>query len=728
MQHNFSYILLLFTLLLYPLTGKTQGYRYETAVPLVSGPEPGAPVSMPWMGGLNTVQASLADTDGNGQPELVLFDRSSTQVQVFAQTAEGWVWLPEERFRFPADITNWLLLVDYNGDGRKDLFTYTPAGIRVFKNTAAGGAPASWELDYPLLTYPGNSGSVNLLVNSGDVPLIADTDGDGDVDIASFDPSGSGTIRWYKNVGVEKFGRTDMLAFELADEHWGGVTECHCKTIALDKTPCPSQGGRQAQRPMHAGGKSLLWHDVSGDGIPDLLIGEEECTQLYYLPNSGTAAAPVFAEANVGLPGAAVNPGFKFQAAYALGNDILITSNLKNGGNQLNLQQSLWLYEQQAPGTFALAQKDFLQQQALDAGEEGRPAFFDIDADGDQDLLLGSKGTLQADGNYASLALYENTGTAQAPAFKLKDKDYKGLSAAKYQNLQPQLLDFNKDGAADLLITALDRSAGRVRALVFLNKATAAAPVNFETTPSLELPLQLSTLDYPFYYDVSGDGLPDVLAGRFDGSLRLYTNTGTAAAPAFTLSDEAYKGFALENVRRHLVPTVGDANGDGQPDLVVSDASGGLRILYSFLKSELTAGNAEIISVELGEAEVAPRLGDRSWPALANLWAEELPALAVGQIGGGLVLLRNETPRPRQDGEAFALDVYPNPSKGRPVNIKTNAPAQVRVLSLLGQLVASWHTSGQEALLWEPALPAGLYIVEARFAGARKVKKLIVAP
>jgi len=38
----------------------------------------------------------------------------------------------------------------------------------------------------------------------------------------------------------------------------------------------------------------------------------------------------------------------------------------------------------------------------------------------------------------------------------------------------------------------------------------------------------------PFFADLDGDGLPDLLVGQFgDGKLRFYKNVGTRAAPRF---------------------------------------------------------------------------------------------------------------------------------------------------------------------------------------------------
>jgi hypothetical protein len=725
MPNHFSAPGLLFLLLLSFLpAAKGQSFRFEEGVPLHRGQER---LAMPWTGGLNAVQASRADVTGDGREELVLFEHSSAQLYVFAQTTGGWQWLPEAQYRFPEGLRGWVLLADYNGNGRQDLFTATAAGVKVFEHIAAPGSPARWEERYPLLLYAGTNAPVNLLINSGDIPIIADTDGDGDLDIISFDPSGRGTIRWYKNVGMERWGRSDTLAFELTDRQWGGITECDCNQLALNYSLCPSEGER-ILRPLHAGGKSLLWKDLNGDGVPDLLIGDEECDLLYYLPNTGTAAAPLFSSVATGLPGAAQAPDFLFPAAFDLENSVLVSANLRRNSLNMDLSQSLWLYERQGPGAWALLQKDFLQHQMLDVGEEARPAFLDVDGDGDQDLLLGHAGTRQPDGYYASLLLYENRGTAAAPAFHLKESDYLGLAQRKWNFLHPQQVDFNADGSPDLILTGYDVSVNRVRTLLYLNQAQPGAPARFDAAQARELELPLSTLDYPHFFDVTSNGLPDVLVGRFDGSLRLFTTTGTAAAPQFALSEQAYKGFGIDNFRRPFIPTVGDVSGNGQADLVVTDGSGNMRVLYAFLQPGHTAANALPAGVQVGEGTEALRLGDKSWPVAVRLWQGEADALVVGQIGGGLLLLRNELGAEGQPEGGYTLEVYPNPSLGRPLTIKTNAPAQLMLYNSLGQVIKHWSVNGAEPLVWEPRLSPGMYIVVARFSGGRLHKKMIISP
>ena len=78
---------------------------------------------------------------------------------------------------------------------------------------------------------------------------------------------------------------------------------------------------------------------------------------------------------------------------------------------------------------FDFRQNDFLVDQMIDLGSGGRPAFFDYNADGLMDLLIGNYGYfLPSSGNRLSaLFLFENVGTTTQPAYELVDDDYLGM-------------------------------------------------------------------------------------------------------------------------------------------------------------------------------------------------------------------------------------------------------------------------------------------------------------
>src|SRR5690554_8086634 len=80
-------------------------------------------------------------------------------------------------------------LVDFNGDGKKDIFTYTLGGIKVYKNISNSTDGVQWELYKDPIKSVVNNNLVSLYVSSNDIPAYVDVDGDGDIDVLAFNVS-----------------------------------------------------------------------------------------------------------------------------------------------------------------------------------------------------------------------------------------------------------------------------------------------------------------------------------------------------------------------------------------------------------------------------------------------------------------------------------------------------------------------------------------------------------
>ena len=182
----------------------------------------GSFISMPWAGGLNATQFNTIDLNGDGNQDLAIFDRTSDRVITFINDNNQYRYAPEYEIYFPTEITNWMLLRDYNGDGKKDIFTGDNLGIKVYKNTTPAGGPLQWQQFYfpasvgpksPVLLTTGTSNKINLQLNGDDLPAISDADGDGDLDLFVPRYPGGGTIEFHKNLSVENAEPLDSLDF-----------------------------------------------------------------------------------------------------------------------------------------------------------------------------------------------------------------------------------------------------------------------------------------------------------------------------------------------------------------------------------------------------------------------------------------------------------------------------------------------------------------------------------
>ena len=166
----------------------------------------------PWAGGLNFCQFSEIDLNQDGRLDLFVFDRSGNKIQTYINNGTAnqvdYVLAPEFISKFPI-MHDWVLLRDYNCDGKMDIFTYSVAGFSIFKNTSTIAAGLQFQfMQYIVNTdrSPNSSHFIgNLFVSQIDLPAIRDVDGDGDLDILTFQ-NGGNQVEYHKNNSMELFG------------------------------------------------------------------------------------------------------------------------------------------------------------------------------------------------------------------------------------------------------------------------------------------------------------------------------------------------------------------------------------------------------------------------------------------------------------------------------------------------------------------------------------------
>lgn len=670
---------------------------------------------MPLAGGLNSVQAGMLDVDSDGQDDLVVFERFSRQIRVFRMSNNGvWLYQPFLEKLFPEEVSDWMLLRDFNCDGKPDLFTGDPLGVRVFTNIGSASTGLRWRPynpGFPLLTK-GFTANINLKVNANDIPAIDDIDGDGDLDILATRFVGNSTVEYHKNLSMERTGSCDSLQLERITQNWGGLEECSCGSFAFGE-PCPPSAGRT----QHTGGKALYTLDIDADGDKDLLFGEEECNQGFLLINRGnTATAEMTDFTDFTSTGSLVFPSFSRIDGNLDGiPDLLTSTNLaaRTDNQQLFTNSVRFMASSgSSQPVFAAPVKGFLQQEMIDLGDQAFPAVFDLDGDGDEDLLTGTW--------RGGLSFFENTGVPGDPDLRLRSEDFLGLHKAGYYNIRPQLTDLTADGIADLVFTATFSETGTTQ--LYLIPNTTAPGFRGEASQLKPLGFGMGAKDNLLMYDISGDGRPDIITFNSQGSLTYFRQT---ADETFVAESEDLYTLGTDPLRARSPLHAADVDGDGEEDLIIGTATGNISVLFQFRKPTREFRNVQVRNTLSGEAEEY-QPGGYVHPVVGHWFRESRASLLAGTVTGGFILLRPESVASLPAEPVVRL--FPNPiSDGQSLNIRADRAGIVTVYSVLGQRVGEPRTvpASVAVPVHLPDLAPGVYLIRFSTGNQQKTQRLI---
>lgn len=635
--------------------------------------EQGYSYPQPWIGGLNACQFSEIDLDLDGRLDLVVFDRHGNRILPFlnygARGESDYTYAPEYIIRFPP-VREWMNLIDFNYDGRNDLFTYTTGGIRIYENVS--DTALTFRLKVPLLYSFYYNGYVNLFALTDDYPVFTDIDLDGDMDVLNFFTLGK-YINYHKNLSMEKYGVCDSLDFRLTEQCWGYFEESELSNVLTLNISC---GNRSDNRPLERhSGSTLLALDLDGDLDKDLLIGDVDYATIIGLLNGGTTDSAHMISQDTLFPSNSVPihlmsmPVCNYLDVNNDGIRELVVSPFDPGLDRTDNYQSVWLYRNKGTNdapVFELQQKDFIQEWMVDMGAGAYPVLFDVDQDGLQDLLVGNFGYL--DSAYYSLgflyliyrsqvALFMNTGTAGKPLFTLYDRDFGGLSSLMITGAYPALYDLDNDGDADMLV---GNSEGT---LIFLENTAGPGQIPSFLPPVLNYQqIDAGHFSTPQLVDLDRDGDADLVIGNRNGTLSYYRNTGSADTPVFTLITEQLGGVDVTNINLSLdgYSTPCFFESDGEYRLFVGSEFGDI-FYYKDIDGNLT-GTFTLVD----DHYLYIREGARTGMAIWNFNEDSYPDMIIGNYSGGITSFRGIIPPevgvPEIPGQFPGIHIYPNPA------------------------------------------------------------------
>lgn len=686
--------------------------------------ENGNELKFPFAGGLNSGQYGTIDFNQDGLQDLVVFDRSADKLITFANTGNSYVYAPEFEHSFPENIQNWMVLADYNCDGKKDIFTYTNLGIRVFRNT--NQSTLEWELVADPVFTKGSSSQVNISVNTTDIPAIADLDGDGDLDILVYNFASGGFIHFHKNISIETTGHCNNLDFERVTRQYGDFEECTCDEFVFSGDPCSANG-----RILHAGGKSILAFDNDGDGDLELVIGQEECSDMNIFTNEGTPTEAAFTSYNNLFPeqGQAIDMQ-RFPTPYYVDvtfdglKDIIVAPNLRaNPDGLIDNRLTSWLFKNTGTPTmpnFRFEGQDFLQTDMIDVGEYAYPTFADIDGDFDEDLLVAGTGQQSGGLFHSSLWLYEKT----PQGFVLADKDFSSLSQLNFTYLNVSVQYLNADNLPDMIVSGI--GPGNDTGLYYIPGTSVNGKTVFQPNQMVKMVSTISAFDDPEFCDVNGDGALDLLLGKQNGKLEYYVNTRTNDSPSFQLENGAYLGLDFNGAKGNLNITAKDIDRDGTTDLITTDRSGIMSIYLDFT----TPGSqpeSDILKIDDSEQKHTTVFGRSNHPAIGIVDGKTV--LAVGNIRGGFSMMELSGSLVDNGGE-LELTVFPNPSRIDKV-VKFHTPSEGVELEIFGvagnRMVGPLKMNANQTLQLDLSIyQTGLYLARIRKGSSTQTRKFIL--
>lgn len=706
--------MLFFVVLNFATAWSQFGFLYNDSIVVKYG---GDTLELPWAGGFNHAQFSSFDYDFDGEEDLFIFDRSSNQIRVLLRRfdAQGNAFYKYEngvRNKFPEDVRYRATLVDYNGDGKPDLFTYGIGGIKLYKNTGNAIDGLQWELASNLLRTDYLGTNSNLYVSSIDIPAIVDVDNDGDIDVLTFHIGGQ-RVEYHKNVSMENYGVPDSLEFVLMNECWGQFIEDETNnSVTLYATDGPCGGGSSVSNPeknLRHAGSCILGIDLDDDSVMDLILGDVAYNNLTALTNSGTAP-------NQDSPMESADPNFPsnttpvdmsvFPCGFYLDVDHDGVKDLVVGTNAAGVAQnksSISYYKNLGTNNFpnfSFVQNDFLQAEMIENGRGSVPVLVDLNGDGLKDLLVANnysyKPVLDKETRIMS---YYNTGSSEVPVFTFISDDWMSFSSSGLGlRVVPTFGDLDGDGDLDMIV---GNETGHVH---YYENTGGTGPMSFSTPPILQMQddlgvvINVTSFATPNLVDLDNDGLLDLVIGRRMGGMFYYNNTGTAATPSFEFVTNNLGNVDMStpvNPESYAVPQFIRHN--DTLNLFIGNRTGSIHYYKDIEDNLFDGGTFALISNNYAGINTS----SFSAPFITQLTEDSSYHMFVGGDLGGIWSFKADPFSAPIDDDSLSLvsfnenvewGIYPNPSSNGIFTIGisgTNQVVYIEVRDMVGRLVKS---------------------------------------
>tara|TARA_B100000925_G_C22001494_1_gene471538 strand:+ start:664 stop:2841 length:2178 start_codon:yes stop_codon:yes gene_type:complete len=681
--------------------------------------ENGLPYKSALDGGINSGQFSNIDLNLDGVMDLIVFDRSGNKLNPYINNNGNYIYAPKYRNNFPK-IHDWILMRDYNLDGKNDIFTYSSGGMAVYLNTSNNIDLEFTEVTQLVLSDYG-SNFLNIYISPVDIPAISDIDYDGDLDVLTFSILG-GFVEYHKNQSMELYGNCDSLIFEFSESCWGLFYEgLNSYILNCQNCQCPQVNSNYNAKQKHAG-STILAIDIDNDNDKDLILGDISYNNLNILINGGDSQNAFMVNIDSIFPQnfnntlAANIQGFP--AGYYIDvtsdgiKDLIVTTNSQNNSENY---ESCWLYEnngQNNEPNFNFIQNNFLQADMLDFGTSAFPVFYDYNNDGLEDLIIGNYGYHNVNNDpTSSLALLENTGSDSIPSFNLIDRDWLNISSINLNtslnipalNLSPTFGDLDGDNDKDLILGDADGK---------LHLFTNIGNNNFQLSSPNFQNIDIGQFAQPQLIDVNRDGLIDIIIGEQDGTINFLPNNGSSNNAIYDTIIENWGGIDVDQSyisTGFSSPFLYDSS--GVYILFVGSYSGNI---YQFSNIE---NNIYGQFTELNSTVSNIWDGGKSALTLKDINSDNNPEMIIGNLAGGISyfssdsIFNDTTILYNNNLNKNLFTIYPNPNQNK-INISSTLNGEIKIYNLNGKIVKRKQKISEIEIINISDLKKGIYLIK----------------
>ena len=679
-------------------------------------------------GGLNGGQFSVGDIDADGRQDLLVFDREANTGNVFTLIG-GSYFLNEYLLQAIPAAEDWMLLRDYNGDGRPDLFVGENDNVKLYKNRRGiGGLPLFDLVTSALISTSFVGGPLEISVMKSDVPSIADVDGDGDLDIVCFEFAGA-TAEMHTNLSVEQTGGLEGITFRKS-ACWGRFAENPNQCDQYELGISCRVGAAEPPKPANVQhiGSTLTLLDTDGDGDKDALVGDISCPDVNLLQNSGTRQVANIGSVQSRFPAVGQRAALNIFPAATVADidadgddDFLVAPNVYSNAlsQPSDFRRSAYLFTNtgtNAAPNYAFQRADFLQKEAGDLGGKTTAVFIDMDGDGDQDMVEGHTDIRNAQSLvYSRLSWWQNTGVGGASSFTLQDTLLFGFQNLSNEPIRPVAADFDGDGDQDLGLMQTS-ATGHSDLKWTTNTGTIGANgLLFDFAAYDTAVFNFAFGDHPAFYDIDNDGDLDMLLGKENGALSLYEKVG----PDYILLSGAYLGLARNPRRRDMKSAIGLLNDNNLPDLILSDDAGRIVVFADPIFNSSYRALPDTLPWKLDGygAYFSFKPGEWASPNLADINADGKLDLMLGMGGGGRRFFTNTSGIPLSAAKAHGKSIGQSNLKiaeqqGNNLTVISTQLGKIQFWSITGSALISNYLPAGASTINTSTLPAGFYLIE----------------